>query len=82
MIYLLYYLKETSEGKLIDNEDMLLVWALKTLLSVQCYCLLMSWSGLSFCVSVTQAIHSFEAESEKELSLSVGDYVVVRKVVL
>lgn len=80
MIYLLYYLKETFDGKLIDNEDMLLVWALKTLVSMQCYC--MSWRGLSFCVSVKQAIHSFEAESEKELSLSVGDYVVVRKVVL
>lgn len=25
-------------------------------------------------------MHSFNAESEKELSLSVGDYVVVRKV--
>ncbi|CAN4105735.1 unnamed protein product [Withania somnifera] len=29
---------------------------------------------------LAEAIHSFEAESEKELSLSVGDYVVVRKV--
>lgn len=27
-----------------------------------------------------QAVHSFEAESEKELSLSKGDFVVVRKV--
>lgn len=29
---------------------------------------------------LAEATHSFEAESEKELSLSVGDYVVVRKV--
>lgn len=27
-----------------------------------------------------QAMHNFDAESEKELSLAVGDYVVVRKV--
>lgn len=32
-------------------------------------------------VPLKQAVHSFEAESEKELSLAVGDYVVVRKVV-
>lgn len=29
---------------------------------------------------VSQAIHPFNAESEKELCLAVGDYVVVRKV--
>lgn len=27
-----------------------------------------------------QAMHEFTAESEKELGLSVGDYIVVRKV--
>ena len=27
-----------------------------------------------------QAVHAFDAASEKELSLAVGDYVVVRKV--
>lgn len=32
-------------------------------------------------VPLKQAVHSFEAESEKELSLAVGDFVVVRKVV-
>ncbi|KAK6917248.1 SH3 domain [Dillenia turbinata] len=29
---------------------------------------------------LAEAMHAFEAESEKELSLSVGDYIVVRKV--
>ncbi|XP_009610883.1 SH3 domain-containing protein 3 [Nicotiana tabacum] len=29
---------------------------------------------------LAEAVHSFEAESEKELSLAVGDFVVVRKV--
>jgi len=35
---------------------------------------------LSFSAFCFQAIHKFDAESEKELSLAVGDYVVVRKV--
>lgn len=35
------------------------------------------WTSISV---LFQATHSFSAASEKELSLSVGDYVVVRKV--
>lgn len=31
-------------------------------------------------VDVMQAMHGFEASSDKELSLAIGDYVVVRKV--
>ncbi|XP_065629323.1 SH3 domain-containing protein 3 [Quercus suber] len=33
-----------------------------------------------FFICLLQVTHTFNAESEKELSLSVGDYVVVRKV--
>lgn len=33
-------------------------------------------------VDVMQAMHGFEASSDKELSLAIGDYVVVRKVSL
>lgn len=36
--------------------------------------------SLNFCICLSQVTHTFNAESEKELSLSVGDYVVVRKV--
>lgn len=36
--------------------------------------------SLNIFVLLLQAIHPFTAASEKELSLGVGDYVVVRKV--
>ena len=36
--------------------------------------------SLNFFICLLQVTHTFNAESEKELSLSVGDYVVVRKV--
>lgn len=37
---------------------------------------------LKYLTQILQAMHPFTAASEKELSLSVGDYVVVRKVIL
>lgn len=53
--------------------------------SLVCLCMYnVSFGFLSLplltCPFVLQAKHSFDAESEKELSLAVGDYVVVRKV--